>query len=276
MIPTLPNIFVLCMHKAASTFVADVLLPSIARRSSHYDLFNLGSNLILFTERRQAAGEVCTDRDPNQRLADYFLAEPIPKSNTLFGRIYPGHLAAIEEAIGMPLPNESNKLAVVRRDPRDALVSLYYSVAISHDPGQTEGDASSFRAFRDSLAQRDLREGLKYLLSNEEISVTTREFMCCTRLLENPQVGDLPYELLLNKPLAWLKQFIGFAGLERYVDEDWYEGMITHLQPPETEDPARHKRRMKPGNWVDVFDGELKNMFDQRVGSLMEQFGYVW
>ena len=54
MIEPRPNLFVLCMHKAASTFVADVLLPSIAIRTAQYNLFNVGSAVIRQRDQEEA------------------------------------------------------------------------------------------------------------------------------------------------------------------------------------------------------------------------------
>ena len=56
MVPTRPNLFVLGMHKAASTFVADELLRSIHLRTSHYRMLNLGSEVLEFLELRQNDG----------------------------------------------------------------------------------------------------------------------------------------------------------------------------------------------------------------------------
>ncbi len=280
MIPIRPNIFVLCMHKAASTFVADVLLPSIAIRTAQYNLYNVGEELIRLREQELQSletGLAWESASPHDQLRYCLLQRPLPTSNGLIGRLYPGHLPAIEQSLGMHLPNPSHRLVVVRRDPRDALVSLYYSLAVSHDPHRIEGNSHVFSQIRQTLQNQDIRDGLKSMLGIRGSDLTTNEFLECTRRVQADQnVCDLPYELLLNQPARWLREFLHFGGLDGFVDNAWSEQMLEHLQPPVSEDPTRHKRRMKPGNWIEVFDEELRRLVDRRVGLQMKQFGYVW
>jgi hypothetical protein len=280
MIPTRPNIFVLCMHKAASTFVADVLLPSIAIRTGEYNLFNVGSMLIRYREQEQAAtGEVpkWVAESQYDQLMRCFGEKPLPKSNGVIGRVYPGHLKAIEQSLGIKLPDAGNRLVIVRRDPRDALVSLYYSLTVSHNPTRIEGDQAYFKKNREQLQSQSVREGIKSILSSTGTDVTSGEFLRCTQLLrDNPDACDLPYELLMNHPRQWLTRFVEFGQLEKYVDAEWLSVMLSHLQPPEVEDPTSHKRRMRPGNWIEVFDDELRAMLEEKIGNRMQEFGYHW
>jgi hypothetical protein len=215
--------------------------------------------------------------DRHELLLRCLEQNPLPESNALIGRVYPGHLPIIEQKLNTRLPDEHHRLVVVRRDPRDALISLYYSLAVSHDPVRIEGDQEIFRNTRQNLQRQDIRDGLKSMLESDSTSITSQEFLECTELLlDNPDVCDLPYEKLLNSPRQWLEEFVQYANAGRYIDDQWMETMLENLQPPEIEDPSVHKRRMRPGNWVDVFDNELRDIVDQRIGQRMKQFGYVW
>jgi len=280
MVVTRPNIYFLCMHKAASTFVADVLFSSIARRTTSYELYQLGSFLIRHLRQQQelAAEEAMrSPPDRQQQLLQFLQENPLPESNGLIARLYPGHMLALENYLGRALPNPDSKLMIMRRDPRDALVSLYYSLSISHSVDGIEGDHTTFLEKRAHLQNKDIREGLKCLLDKRGGDSTIPEFTHCTNLiLSNSHVCDLPYELLISDPHLWLAKFIEFAELDDIVDEDWIEAMVEHLKPPEIEDPTSHKRRMRPGNWVDVFDDELKQMLQDRLGDRLELFGYFW
>lgn len=280
MIPNRPNIIVLCMHKAASTFVADVLLPSIAIRTAEYNLFNVGSKLIRFREQEEReTGRVpdWVSGSQHDQLLHCFQHEPLPASNGVIGRVYPGHMSAIEQSLGTKLPDENNRLVIVRRDPRDALVSLYYSLTVSHNPTRIEGDQAYFQKSREELQAKSVREGIKDILRNEGRDVITREFLSVTSFAQGAvHACDLSYELLINSPRQWLSRFIEFGELERYVDHNWLTEMLGHLQPPSVEDPTSHKRRMRPGNWKAVFDEELREMLEQKIGDRMSEFGYVW
>lgn len=280
MVITRPNIFFLCMHKAASTFVADVLLNSIARRTASYDLFHVGSFLIRYVKRQQEESGMIPARNPEERrqqLEMFLEDQPLPESNGLIGRLYPGHMPTIDKFVSDGIPSEGNKLMIMRRDPRDALVSLYYSMSISHNPDEVEGDNKAFLKNRQTLQHQDVRDGLKTLLTKRGIDSTTPEFLHCTDLiLSNDFVVDLPYEMLINDPYMWLARFVEGADIEDIVDDEWMEQMVGNLQPPAKEDPTSHKRRMRPGNWADVFDEELKQIVNDKLGNRLEQFGYKW
>lgn len=280
MIPKRPNIFVLCMHKAASTFVADVLLPSIAVRTAEYTLYNVGSKLIRFREqeeRQTGKAPAWMGGNQQEQLMHCFQHMPLPESNCVIGRFYPGHVPAIEQALGIKLPDENNRLVIVRRDPRDALISLYYSLTVSHNPKRIEGDPAYFKKYREQLLATDVREGVMSILKNEGTDVISREFRSLTQLLQSAtHARDLPYEFLMDSPRKWLSQFVAFGEFEKYVDHNWLTDMLGHLQPPSVEDPTSHKRRMKPGNWKAVFDQELRAVLDEKIGDRMNEFGYVW
>jgi Sulfotransferase domain len=268
------------MHKAASTFVADVLLPSIAIRTAQYNLYNVGSKLIKFRDREEREkGRVpeWVSLSQYDQLMHFFQHEPLPASNGLIGRVYPGHLPAIEQSLGIKLPDPNHRLVIVRRDPRDALVSLYYSITISHNPTCIEGDQARFQESRERLRAKSVREGIMTILENAGKDVITQEFLSLTSLLQNDShVCDLPYELLIDSPQQWLSQFVEFGELEKYVDDNWHTEMLVHLQPPAVEDPSSHKRRMKPGNWKAVFDEELRAMLGENIRNRMDEFGYCW
>ncbi len=278
--PKRPNIVFLCMHKAASTFVADVLMQSIAIRTAHYDLFNVGSMVIkYFQEKKEEYGlrPARNLKEQEDQLRRCLGEWKLPTCNGLISRVYPGHMPILSEALGTAIPGKGQRMCVIRRDPRDALISLYYSMTISHSTEDIEGDPDVYRNRREDLRSQDLQAGLKMLFRNEGLDCTTREFIYCTDLLRsNKRVCDLPYELLMNDPEQWLKKFVRYGKLQEYVDNAWTGEMLGHLQPPEIEDPGSHKRRMRPGNWVDVFDDELKDMMQKRLGSRMAEFGYHW
>ncbi len=263
------------MHKAASTFVADVLLNSIARRTAYYDLFHVGSFFIRYMHQIGKVSGGNTD-EHNKNMLEFLENRPIPKSNSLLGRVYPAHMAIIEQHMDAPLPNEENRLLVMRRDPRDAIVSLFYSLSKSHNPDEIEGNRATFLDRRSNLQRQSVCDGIKSIISSRQ-DTSIPEFMHCADLiLGNNDVCDLPYELLITDPYLWLIKFVEYAEISDLIDDDWLDQMVDNLQPPDVEDPDSHKRRMKPGNWREVFDDELTAIFKERVGERLIQFGYTW
>ncbi len=270
------------MHKAGSTFVADVLFNSLARRTALYDLFHVGSFLIRYVKQQQESNGMSPAKSPQERqeqLEAFLHDTPIPQSNGLIGRLYPGHMSTIEKVLEEPLPNEGNKLLVMRRDPRDALISLYFSMALSHNPNEVEGDNAAFLKNREDLMKHrdDVRQGIKELLTKPGMDSTMPEFLHCTDLiLQNDDVIDLPYELMINDPYLWLAKFVDGTEMTDVVDECWMDEMAENLRPPSVEDPNCHKRRMKPGNWMEIFDDELKQIVSEKLGDRLTTFGYQW
>ncbi len=274
-----PNIYFICMHKAASTFIADVLFKDIVNRTGLYQPYLVGSFLIQFINQQKASGlnPARTPQERQEQLSMLFKHKPLPTSNGLIGRLYPGHLPALLQFLNAPLPGHTNRVCVMRRDPRDALVSLYYSISYSHSPEDIEGDSSGFLANRAELKAQTVRDGLKTLLSKRGLDSTMPEFMRCTDLiLSNNNACDLPYELLVSDPCLWLVKFAEFAELTELFNEAWMEEIAENMKPPTHEDPNSHKRRIKPGNWMDVFDDELQSMVIAKLGDRLEQFGYLW
>ena len=64
---------------------------------------------------------------------------------------------------------------------------------------------------------------------------------------------------------------------------DWPDDLIDDVkanftdsfQPPDAQDPLKHKRRITPGNWKDVFDDELERLFERTVGDRLRANGYT-
>ncbi|HMO14318.1 MAG TPA: sulfotransferase domain-containing protein [Pirellulaceae bacterium] len=275
-----PNVFFVCMHKAASTFIADVLFQDIAARTRLYEPYLVGSFLIEFINAKKKDGLIPA-RNPQERMEQLvmlFQHRNIPASNGLIGRLYPAHLPPMIDQLESPFPGDKNRVCVMVRDPRDALVSLYYSMTFSHSVKSVEGDNSRFVANREELQRNgSVTEGLKMILTKRGVDSTIPEFIRSTNfILDNNNVLSLSYELLVTDPHLWLAKFAEHAGIEELLSESWMDNLAENFNPPAEEDPMSHKRRIKPGNWADVFDQELEAIYKQRCGSRLEQFGYSW
>jgi hypothetical protein len=277
-----PNIYFICVHKGASSFVAGHLLPSIARRCSDYSTYMVGKKYLewFLAKRESEAMKPTLDRDLlGARMVRMLDDHPLPRANCLVGRLYPGYLPAISKHLNESFPPAKSRVFLMRRDPRDALVSMYYSLAFSHDESaMLVGRASDeLKAQRRQLQRIGVYRWIASTLSESGSQDIVGEFESCAKLLRDyPQIVDLPYELLLRNPRSWLSTFVSESGLNDVVDDTWYNTMVQQFVVPESEDVNRHKRRMKPGNWKDVFDEQLTQLINKRVGEQMEQLEYPW
>jgi hypothetical protein len=275
-----PNIYFICVHKGASTFVAAHLLPSLARRSPDYSTFMVGKNYVewFHANREQLGLHPTIDKTVlSRRLVRMLADNPLPRSNCLVGRLYPDHLPAICRHLGESFPPGNSRVFVMRRDPRDAMVSMYYSLAFSHGESAllTGRTRPEFEKRRREMQRVGAYRWIASTLADPDNREIVEEFESCASLLrEYSQLVDLPYELLISNPRDWLETFVRCADLESIVDDAWYDSMLQQLVIPETEDVNRHKRRMTPGNWKEIFDEQLSLLINDRIGEQMEQLGY--
>jgi hypothetical protein len=244
-----PTIILLSVHKGASTFLAgefasaaQCLLPGLVHLPVHY---------------LQLRGRT---------LADMAL----PERGVLATRVYPHLYDALIES---PVPRcgrfAGKRLVMVRRDPRDVAVSLYYSAAHSHPV--PPGDPAPFLARRRRLLELGVSEGIRA----ETAAPALAEFRQAMDFLDRfPQTLDAPYEQLVIEPDRWLSRVADHLGWATAVVPVLGDALRPCLQPPPRERPDQHKRRITPGNWREVFDDRLCALFQHEAGSLIARAGY--
>jgi len=132
------------------------------------------------------------------------------------------------------------------RDPRDALVSLYYSDSYSHGLPQASGALGDGRALFEAKRAAALQTPIDdYVL--REARPMLRTLTQYATLLEDPQCLCLRYEdylfqkrRLVRKVLAHFGWNLGQGQIERLM------GMVDKL--PEAENPANFLRKAVPGD----------------------------
>jgi hypothetical protein len=248
----LPTTLFLSVHKGASTFVngvlafaAEQLFPGL-QRIPYGEALNRGS-----------------------RLEDL----PLPPTGVIATRVYPDLYHRLIEEPAPPAGRFTDKrLVVTRRDPRDVAVSWYHSLAVSHPvpPGPAR---EPFLAKRAAIREMDVQAGIARFTARQAID----EFRQATDFLQrHPWAIDLSYELLVTDCRAWFERLVAHLG--------WPEAIVDHLgpvlarevAPPPREDPRQHKRRVRPGNWREVFDEALCERFREEIGEDLEAAGYRW
>ncbi len=254
----------------------------MARRCKQYSVYQVGHTYVdWFLKNRDPLGLDPTydDTELTRRLKMMFSENPIPQTGCLVGRLYPQHIPAICQHLNAEFPVADSRVFVMRRDPRDALVSMYFSKAYSHDEKAmlTSARQDSIESTRNRIREMGIYHWLENVLANPNSREIMNEFTFCANLLATDSgVVDLPYEQLTTHPQEWLTTFVKHAGLERIVGEAWFTEMKNHLIPPETEDKYQHKRRVTPGGWKEVFDDKLTYLLKNRIGEQMEQLQYDW
>ena len=245
----------LSVHKGASTFLADHFAPAMVRHLDGLRHVAIGQEL--------AAGRSMDE------LA-------LPPRGVVATRIYPRHFNRLLEAPAPPQGRLANKkLIMLRRDPRDAAVSLYYSVRYSHaEPPATDPTwRRRFHQRRTMLEALDVREGIARLTARTAI----REFLRTEGFLRRfPATLLTTYETLVGDFPGWLEQVRRHLGWSAELARSIGAGLEDQVKAPPEEDPRRHKRRVTPGNWQEVFDERLSEVFQRRLGRYLTGAGYEW
>lgn len=159
------------------------------------------------------------------------------------------------------------------RDPRDALVSEYFSRKFSH--GVHNQWHVELRRF---LHDHSLEEGLIYLMDQHIYFMQMEGWV----LHGKPHILDVKYEDLLEDEIGGFARILNHLGvgvsdrlLGRIVRKCSFES-LSGGRKRGAEDKTKHFRKGVAGDWKNHMppDGRVYKMFVERFGDLMKRLGY--
>jgi hypothetical protein len=167
---------------------------------------------------------------------------------------------------------EKYKVLLVARDPRDILVSEYYSVAYSHPAPDKAGDKHDEFTKKRLEARRTTID--EYVMSEKD-SVRS-SFLRYQNLLLNthPHVYLTSYERMVSDFNTWLR------GLLDYCEFDISEGLLQSLLKenehirPKQENIHKHLRKGRPGDYREKLQAETITCLDAEFAPILAAFGY--
>ena len=241
-----------------------------------FGIWKSGSTLLFqiltYLAQRNDANWVSIPDDLFQKNIDFvgdyasYIPERLIQPGNVYGgfRIFPRSLAA------NPTFQEGRKVLMVR-DPRDALVSQYFSFAKSHY--LPEGDEKSG-------PRRDLQNVRKLMeqMSIDEFVIqqapAMNEAMLSYRdLLSDPQLLVLRYEdIIFNKSelLTILCEHFGWR-----LSEQGRVDILHHVDiRPDKEDAAQFIRKVTPGDHVTKLKPATINAVNRLVKEAMDTYAY--
>lgn len=192
------------------------------------------------------------------------------------------------------------------RDPRDILVSAYFSHRYSHPQYGEDHYLAEFR--RQMSAVPDIESGL--LLELEFSTVFFRRFADWDYL--NPHIYETRYETLIADPASEFARIFHFLGVQtprfdlmalaelslnflrwrlgrrrpvskssalpqpvlRYILNRNAFTRQTHGRQPGEEDTLHHYRKGVPGDWRSYFTPRVISAFKDQYGDLLIDLGY--
>lgn len=161
----------------------------------------------------------------------------------------------------------ADKWAVfVIRDPRDILVSEYYSFGFTH--GFSKNPA--IRQFQEERRARIAAQTVDQYVLAAAPNLQER-FQSVQRLSQDCERGVvLKYEQLIEDCDRFLQGFEQLLPLSPEVKAE----IFVRSRPKATEDPTAHKRSGKVGGYQDKLQPETIARLDELLAPTLKQFGY--
>jgi hypothetical protein len=160
------------------------------------------------------------------------------------------------------------------RDPRDLVVSAYYSHLASHPSGGWD----ELERIRALLRSTPLETGL--LIEIEFLAEVMEELRSWPASV--PKISTFRFEAVVAAPRRSFDEMLRHLGLrddlpdqefDRIVDQFAFES-LTHGRQRGVEDRSHHYRRGVAGEWRRIFTPAVAWVFQRRHGDLLVQLGY--
>ena len=184
------------------------------------------------------------------------------------GYIYSVFGGAIE---GVPELSEF-KLLLMVRDPRDVLVSSYYSIKYSHRPPSILGDK---RSVFDTQRERAKSETIDEYVIRESVRICTIYERYIKELIEAfPNTHITKYEHMNRDFRGWLNTILDYCDLSPPAGV--LEEIITDNEKsrPKSEDVSSHNRKGIVGDFRNKLTDQTIDSINQRFKPVMLALGY--
>jgi len=167
----------------------------------------------------------------------------------------------------------------VIRDPRDILVSLYFSHKKSHivrDPR-----AQEILDNREVLNQVSEEEGLAHIMAQSQYwQRVMREIAGWD--YERDDFYETRFEHITTAPFEEFKRIFAFIGLDipddvlhEIIDANSFNQMKKRFKGEQSQPEANHYRKGKVGDWQNHFTAAIKTRFKTQYADLLIRLGYA-
>jgi hypothetical protein len=168
---------------------------------------------------------------------------------------------------------DAQKLLFIR-DPRDALVSEYFSNAFSHNIPENNGPTSAssptniMTELRNAALQTDVEN---YVLERAEAFATTaRKFFA---QLQEPHTLVLKYEDWIFNKLGLVELLCRHLNLEATEEQMRRIAPLTDIRP-KAENPRNFVRKVTPGDHREKLSPQAISKLNARLEDVLLAFGY--
>lgn len=233
-------------YKAASSYVGGIIAQLLAARSiSHVDMAQLAF------QNSIPEDQFCVEGQELLARPGYFFGP--------FRDAYVGQMPALAKT----------NIVVQLRDPRDCLVSYYYSVAFSHSLPAIGQARDRFLAERSTALALGLDE---YALLS--IKVYLPIFNEMIKIIETmPNVYVSRYEDMVGDFPRWLNKLAAYLQSGDQVDVK--KAILRNASFDVSEDQFSHKRQVTPGDFKRKLMPQTQDELTRSLASTLSRLGYV-
>ncbi|NEQ69441.1 MAG: sulfotransferase domain-containing protein [Symploca sp. SIO2D2] len=168
----------------------------------------------------------------------------------------------------IPKPRKSRAFFVTR-DPRDAVVSWYYSAKYSHIPVYPMDE------MRPKLAELDFDDGMKYVVDK----LSAFGYFDAQRSWQESGEKVFRYEDLAEDHAGFIEQLLSFLEvpipaeeLQSLCDRFAFENFSGRKRGEENK--FSHYRKGQPGDWKEQMSDDVYDYFARETGDLVKLLGY--
>ncbi len=167
-----------------------------------------------------------------------------------------------------PVFQQARKIFLVR-DPRDALVSEYYSNAFSHSLPTSRTGASVIERERERALHTAIGD---YAL--ERVDYLNRTVSGYRRLIGDSSVLVLKYEDVVFDKTGWIEKIA--THFEWEVSEELIANILGWADVrPDAEDPKAFVRRVAPGDHLDKLTPDVIAKINGKLSDVWSTLGYA-
>ena len=167
---------------------------------------------------------------------------------------------------------ERYRVVLTVRDPRDILVSLYFSMAYSHAaPPRESAHYVGFLQSRDQARRHSIDT---YVLAESDRLLTDYRNYATHLVGRHPRLHIARYEEMTASFSTWLKNLLAACeldpslGLRRRLIEEF------HAMQPAREDVHQHVRLARPGDYLAKLRPETIALLNAKFAPVLDLFGY--
>lgn len=199
--------------------------------------------------------------------------QDLPASaNSLFARrgYLFGGFRSVPEPIQLP-GWASGNIVVLVRDPRDMMVSFYYSFAFNKLPPQGAASADQKGAFEQARKSAKATTIDDFALA--KIKAIRHQFYMLDRKLQGLCARRYRYEDIIFDKAAWIADMADYLKLDLSA-EVIATIVARHDIIPASENPANHIRKATPGDYKEKLKSETIKILTNEFSDIIEKYSY--